>query len=411
MSTFRIARRNLGRNVKRTALALGAIMLAQAAVLLMDGLLKGYGDAMIDAYTGPMRGHVQLHAPKFRQEQSMDLVLEGLAAKLSTLRQVAGVESVGARIYAPSLIALGQQGYVGVVVGLDPARESGPRGLLGEAKDAAKRLGENEVLVGAGLAQRMGVSRGDELAIVGQGADGSIANDLYRVVGTVQSPVDMVQSTGVVMNLDAAQLLFVMPDQAHEITVHGADPNKAAALAETIAGMPAFAGVEVKTWRELAPELITMLDLTDLFTWVLLLLVFVASASGVANTMLMATFERNHELGMLLALGCSPGRIVAMITLEAVMLGFVGIMLGTGIGVVGNALLSLRGIDLASIGGAEGLGDLTIGGLNYGLRIVPRTSWVSATAGVSAVMVTSLLAALWPAVHAARLQPVEAMRA
>lgn len=411
MSTLRIARRNLGRNLKRTALALGAITLAQASVLLMDGLLKGYGDAMVDAFTGPMLGHVQLHAPGFREQQSMDLVIEDVDDKLAALRKTAGVEAASARIYAPSLVALGEQGFVGVVIGLDPAREAGPRGLLGDAPGTPTQLGDHDVVVGAGLAQRMGVKRGDELAVVGQAADGSIANDLYQVVGTVESPVDLLQSTGLVMRLDAAQLLFAMPDEAHQITIHGVDPAQAAALAKRITAMPAFAGVEVKTWRELAPELITMLQLNDVFTWVLLLLVFVAAAAGVANTMLMATFERNHELGMLLALGCSPPRIVGMITLEALLLGFVGISIGTVVGVVGNALLARHGIDLASLGGAEDLGNLTFGGLNYALRIVPRTSWVSVAAGVGAVTLTSLLASLWPALHAARLQPVEAMRA
>jgi ABC-type lipoprotein release transport system permease subunit len=410
VSTLRIARRNLGRNWKRTALALGAITLAQGAVLVIDGMLKGYGDAMVDAVTGPMLGHVQIHAPEFRDEQSMDLTLDHVDAALRQVRATAGVQQASARIYAPVLAARGEQGFVGVVIGLEPARERGARGLLGQGAASEVKLGDRQVLLGAALAQSMGAKTGDELALVGQAVDGSIANDLYEVAGVLKSPVDLVQSSGVVMSLRAAQELFVMPDQAHEITVHGSDPAQAEALRAKIAALPALAHAEVKAWPELAPELTTMLQLNDVFTWIILLLVFIAAAAGVANTMLMATFERNHELGMLLALGCSPARIVAMITLEALILGVCGVLLGTAFGVVVNALFARHGIDFASLGSKEALEKLTFAGMNYGLRVLPRTAPLTVLGGVLAVSVTSLLSALWPALHAARLQPVEAMR-
>jgi ABC-type lipoprotein release transport system permease subunit len=409
MSTSRIARRNLGRNRKRTALALGAIALAQCGVLLIDGLIKGYDDAMVDAVTGPMLGHVQLHAPAWRAEQNVDASLEHLHDKLARLRAVPGVARASARIYAPALLARGDQGFVGVVMGVDPGQERGATGLLGASATVLER---SEVLLGAGLAQAMATKVGDELAIVGQAADGSIANDLYRVVGTVRSQVDLLQSTGVIMNLADAQQLFVMEDQAHEISVHGHDSGSASALAAAIASRPELAGTEVKAWTELAPELTTMLRLHHLFTWVVVLLVFVAAAAGVANTMLMATFERNHELGMLLALGCAPARIVAMIALEALMLGLLGVLLGSALGVSATFLIRLHGgIDIASLGGRDALERLTFAGMNCAFRIVPRCEPLTVLGGLLAVTFTVFLSALWPALHAARLQPVEAMRA
>ena len=410
MSTWRIARRNLGRNLRRTLIALGAIVLAQSAVLLIDGLLGGYSDAMIDAVTGPMIGHVQIHAPKWRQERDMERTIDHVGKALHTLREVEGVKQASARLYAPALVALGQQGFVGMVLGLDPVQESGANGVLSEHPSLAKKLKGREALVGSGLAREMGVKPGDELAIVGQGADGSIANDLVRVMGVIRSPIEIVQSSGLILPLDAAQELFVMPDQAHEITVHGQDAASADALAKRIAAVPMFAGMDVKSWRELAPELIALLEINQAFTWIILLLVFVAAAAGVANTMLMATFERNHELGMLLALGCTPRRIVSMITLEALFLGLCGVALGTAVGVAVNMLLAQQGIDLASLGGKQALENLTFGGMNNGLRIVPRTSATAVLGGIGAVTLTALLSSLWPAFHAARLQPVEAMR-
>lgn len=409
MSTSRIARRNLGRNQKRTALALGAIALAQCGVLLIDGLIKGYDDAMVDAVTGPMLGHVQLHAPGWRADQNMDLSLERVHDKLASLRAVPGVARASARIYAPVLLALGDQGFVGVVMGIDPEQERGATGLLGTSPAALTR---SEVLLGAGLAHAMAITVGDQVAIVGQATDGSIANDLYRIAGMVRSQVDLLQSSGVIMNLSDAQQLFVMEDQAHEISVHGRESSSASALAARISSRPELAGAEVKAWTELAPELTTMLRLHHLFTWVVVLLVFVAAAAGVANTMLMATFERNHELGMLLALGCAPARIVAMVALEALMLGLIGVVLGSALGVSANFLIARHGgIDIAGLGGRDALEKLTFAGMNCAFRIVPRCEPLTVVGGFLAVTITVLLSALWPALHAARLQPIEAMRA
>lgn len=410
MSTARIARRNLGRNTIRTLIALGAIALAQAGVLLIDGFITGYGDAMVDAITGPMMGHVQVHAHEWRDERAMDLAVEDVQAALKDVRALPEVRHATARIYAPALFAVGEEGHMGMVVGLEPEHEGGATGLLGNSSADALKLEPGQALVGRGLAREIGLEVGDEVAVVGQAADGSIANDLYRVAGTVRSSVDLVHRSALIIRLDSAQELLVMPDQAHELTVHGTDPKQALAVREVVSALPRFADSEVMAWEQLAPELLQMIEMSDSTTWIMLVLVFVAAAAGVANTMLMATFERNHELGMLLALGCSPGRIVSMITLEAFMLGLLGVLVGTGLGVSANLLLAQGGINLMNLGDPQQLEDLSFAGMNYGMEIFPRTSLKSVLGGVAAVGMTSLLAALWPALHAARLQPVEAMR-
>ena len=104
-SGLRIAWRNLGRNVRRTALTLGAIAIAQCAVLQMDGLMNGIVDSTLESVTGPLMGHVQIHEPSWREERAPDLVIEDVEATLAAVRGTEGVEAAYARIYAPALIA------------------------------------------------------------------------------------------------------------------------------------------------------------------------------------------------------------------------------------------------------------------------------------------------------------------
>src|SRR5512142_291695 len=220
----RLAWRNLWRNPRRTGLAVAAIGLSLALVLVYDGVLRAYADWMRATLTGPLLGDVQAHAPEWRRDRAMDRTLRGAAAAVEAVRRAPGVASASARIYAPALAARGEEGFAVLVLGIDPGPESRPTGLLASvtAPPAGKR-----VLMGKALAENMGVSPGDVVAIVGQGADGSLANDLFTVSGLVSTSVEFVNRQAVLVELPAAQELFAMPDEAHELVVH-AQPGAAA---------------------------------------------------------------------------------------------------------------------------------------------------------------------------------------
>jgi ABC-type antimicrobial peptide transport system permease subunit len=144
--------------------------------------------------------------------------------------------------------------------------------------------------------------------------------------------------------------------------------------------------------------------------WVLVLvLVLVAAASGIANTMMMATYERTHEFGMLLALGTRPARLVTMIALEALTLGLLGTAIGTLAGGTLVAWAHQTGVDYAALTGG-GPSEIAVAGLNWSLRFYPTLAAVDVVRVVVAVLLTGLAACAWPAVRSARLEPASALR-
>jgi len=405
-STMRMAWRNLWRNPRRTALALAAIGLSVTLVLAYTSILRAYGDWIVETITGPMLGHVQAHAPLWRKDRLMERTLRSVGGTLAELRRDPDVASATARIYAPALAAREEQGFAVVVMGIDSGAESGPARLLTEVIEP---LREREALIGRQLAELMNVRVGDEVAVVGQGVDGSLANDLFTVKAVVTTSVDLVNRQGILIELSDAQTLFAMPDEAHEIVIHARRPEMASALSQRLAGAGALADVEVLDWRTLAPEMVTLVRITDLAGLLVLLLVFIAAAAGVANTMVMATFERTREFGMLLALGTHPSRLVRLVIAESIALGVVGALIGSFIAIALVAITHRTGVDYSWLAGG-GPSELSFAGLRFSLRFYPALSVVDVARAIGAVCLTSLLAATWPALRASRLQPVQALR-
>ena len=405
-STFRIAWRNLWRNRRRTLLAVLAITVGQWALLATQGLMRGYGDNIQRAITGPMIGHVQLHAPDYRDERALDLVIRDVPGKLQRIREVPAVRNAAARIYASVLAAPERDAYVATLVGIDVASESEPFGLLSGNREP---LQPEHVMLGYRLAERSGAEPGDTIALIGQAADGHLANDLFTVQSVIKGPVDRVNQSGVVMALSDARRFLVMPDEAHEIVVRVKQLDAVGSVLTELQRMSVLSHLEILPWREIVPELVMIVDMVDYVGWFVLGLVLVAALAGIINTLMMATYERMHEFGMLLALGCRPLRIVRLIMVEAVLLGLLGVGTGTALGLGFIGITRRTGIDMASWGG-DSVEQFAYAGMNLPLDIVPRLEPADPFIGLVAIVLVSLLAAAWPASLAGRLDPMEAMR-
>jgi len=408
MSTLRIAWRNLGRNRKRTLLVAGAIAVGQFAFLGTSALMHGYGEQFFNSATGPMLGHAQVHAYDWRDDRSMDLTLDDVDGLLADIRSDPNVTNASARIYAPVMAALTEDGFMGVVVGVDPVTESHKAGLL-PVDGMGDLLGEHRVMVGAGFAEQHDLKPGMEIAVIGQDIDGSIASDLYTVEDVMWSAVEIIHGLGIVMSLDDAQELLMMPGQAHEIVIHTSDRELIDETVVRLSRLPSLADLEILSWSELAPFVVTMATMVDWFAYIVLIVVFIAAAASVANTMLMSTFERTHEFGMLLSLGCSPGRLSVMIAIEAAILGLLGVAIGTAVGVAFVAATSESGLNYAALGGSDEY-EVAFQGMQFSLLIYPKIYAKDIVIAVSAILATSLMAVVWPIMRIVRLRPVEAMR-
>ena len=411
--TLRMGWRNLGRNQKRTLLAIGAIALGQLTLIIVNSLMEGFFQDVLETITGPMVGHVQVQHAGWREERAVDLYLDHLSDIRRELKAMPEVKRVSPRIVSFALAASGEKSDTpaeaepAVIAGLDIMAEIQKGGML-EGLEAARHPANGEVAVGAVLAHRLGVVPGQLLAVIGQDADGFPVSELFPVKAIINSKVDLIKTLGIVMSLEDAGRLLVMPDQAHEITVYGRDFQEADALKSAIGTIPALKEASLQTWRESVPQIVQIIKVKSWFDFIFVSIVFIAAAAGIANTAMMSTFERKHEFGMLLAIGSRPRRIIGMVVVESVILGLIGILVGSLIGIALVLVLSKTGFNYAMLGGGDA-DSITYRDITISFVIYPYLRFKHVFYGLIAVTLTSVLASLWPALLAARLEPAEAM--
>jgi ABC-type lipoprotein release transport system permease subunit len=234
-----------------------------------------------------------------------------------------------------------------------------------------------------------------------QDAHGDLTGEALRVGGIVHAPSRELDESVAVVRLDDAQRLFAVPGELSELAFAARDP-KALAAPRAEAAAALGPGARVETWRELEPLLDAMIALFDQMGWVIYAAIFIAMAFGIANVMLMSVLERTREIGVLLAVGMPPARMVAIVVAESVVLVALGVGLGFALGFA--VIFALRdGIDFSAW--SEGL-------RAFGLptRIVPVARSGDVWAPMVVAGVTALLASLWPALRAVRTRPAEALR-
>ena len=411
----RIGWRNLGRNRRRTVLTALGLAVGYGAVVFLVGWTGGITAELVENATGLVSGQIEIHDAEYRPDRSLYDTIggrEGVAVEdlLAQVLADPAVVAAAPRVYGGGLVSSGEATRAGMLMGVAPDRETALTRFLDPL--TAGRLpvaGAAEAVVGEEMARQLGVGVGDELVVVASAADGSMGNDLYTVAGVYGTGLDEFDAATVVLPIDALQTLLVLdPGRIHEIAAATADPALADETAVRLGAAldaPAL-GIEVASWRELNPVLASYVALAQSMYWVFFLIVFAVASFGIANTMLMATFERRREFAVMLALGATPRSIALTVLAEAAAIA--GLSAAAGAAVLVPLMVWFHeappSLDWL-------YGNVTLQGalLTPSLRIEANVpAWIQATGGL---VLTAVLAALYPAVRAARIPPADTLSA
>lgn len=401
--TWRMAWRNIGRNPRRSGIVVTAVAVGLAGVLLSMAVNYGMVFQMIENAIDTELGHVRIHAPGFDRKPGLELRIEaGDRIGSDVLEGTPGVRAWAPRIRSQGLV-FSTSANVGVqVVGIDPVREARVS-VLADSIVAGAYLdgGRRKLLLGERLAKRLHVRVGDKLVLSVQDIQGEMTGEAFRVGGLFRTTSPELDRRSVVLELSESQRLFGMRGAVSELVVIASEGQDVDDLKAAIERRSS-GEFEVRTWKEIQPLLEYFVELFDEIGWMVYGAVFVAMAFGIANVLLMSVYERIREIGILMAIGTSPRRLVSGIVTESVLLTLLGVLIGLAGGMLSIWLLR-DGIDLSRW--SEGL-------TAYGVstRIVPVIRHRDLIVPVAAAIVTAVLASLWPALRAVRIRPAEAVR-
>ncbi len=410
---WRIGWRNLGRNRRRTFITALGLGVGYFAVVFIIGWADGLTAEMVDNGTGLITGQIQIHATDYRPERSLYDTIGGRdGADVSELVRIAAsdpaIEAAAPRVYAGGLMSSGDSTSAGMLMGIDVELEPRVSRVLSGIEDGKlPEMGRKEILVGYELARQLEVAVGDEVVLVVPAADGSMGNDLFRLAGIYRSGMTELDNAYGLVPIDSLQTLISLePDRVHEIAAATTNPWLAPEAASRLARAlePTGLDIEVVPWTELRPEMLDYTRLVESWYFIIIGIVFIVAIFGVANTMLMATFERRRELAVMLALGTTPVEVVLTVLYEAVALGVLSLLVGAAVTFPLMFWWHNAPPDMSWI-----YGDFTMfGALMRPTLRVEYNATASAWAAV-ALLFTAFVAALYPAARASRVPPADTL--
>ena len=391
--------RNLWRHRRRNAILLAAIAVAVAGVVLLNAMLRGMQADMRDSIIDNLTGHVKVLQPGYLDDPSIERGFEVATGWNDALPKDA-VAGWALRVRVPAVVMSERETRGVQLVGVDPAQEaiSFLGGVTVDGEGLAGR-DDRRILIGAALAEQLETAVGRRLVLLTQGADGRNREAGYRIAGLYRAEVGGLEKVFVFTGADTLQGMLDTT-AVTEVSVRLADEAQENSVVDRL--VTAFAGLDVRTWRQLEPQAAQMVEFADAAVFIYFVVIMGALVFGLVNTLVTAVMERVRELGMLRTLGMRPYAVVAQVTLESMLVMSLGIALGLALA-FGVFALVADGIDLTAFDDS-----LAAFGLRPIFVPVLRGEDVALVVGMSLML--GLLASFYPARRAVRITPLEALR-
>ncbi len=408
---WRMAWRNLWRNRRRTLLTASALSFGFVAAVLMMGLMNGMLEEMVSNGTEVVSGQVQIHAEGYRPERSIHDTMGGregvdVGALVAAAEGEEGVAGVAPRVYGGGLVSSGDETVGAVLMGVDPVREASVSRFASVFVEGGMP-GPGEVAVGADLAGRVGIGVGDEAVLVAPAADGSTGNGLFAVSGIYRMDLGGFDDSYALLEMGTLQDFLAMDrGRIHEVAISVDRVRDADAVADAVAAAVADHSPDLVTepWSVFLGQLYFVVNMAGAMNWIVAVMIFGMAIFGVANTMLLATFERRREFAVARALGTSGGALGRIVVYEGLLLGVVALSAGAALALPILAWVRANPIDLGSF-----VGTYSFMGSAIRPLLTVEYSLVEPVVSAVALLGTGIVSALLPAWRASRLLPADVL--
>jgi ABC-type lipoprotein release transport system permease subunit len=398
---FKMAFRDILRHKRRSIFSAVAMGLGLTLLLMFASFIEGEMRGSMATSIKLDTGHIQIQAQNYDKNKN-SLVWENLIANpgqiadqiSSTLPVIAATP----RLFASGVVTQGNASSGVRVVGIDPgspANEPYKNGLV--AGEFLKPNDNSGILIGKPLAKQYKLNTGDSINLLVNTSNGDVDQQQFTIRGIYSTESSGLDRAVVFLTLAKAQAITQAGDHASIIFILLKDKNQTDAVVNAIQAN----GLKIVPWTVLNSFIFDFQQYANSFMSFFYLIILAITATVIINTLIMAVYERTREIGILSAIGMKSRSIMGVFFIESAILAIGGIVIGWILGGMVVAYLTHYGFYIGNFG----LTGFTTGDTIH--------AYLTISAGVTLTTLTfivALLAAIYPAWLAAKMEPVDALK-
>ncbi len=330
-----LAWRNLWRNKRRTLITVSSVLFAYVLATALLSFAKGFQQQLTETMVRQETGYLQIQDAWYFDEPSLDHTLayeDEVKQALTALDDE--ISYVVPRISGFSLAAKDMSTRPAMVTGILPEQEDKIRNLSGHMVSGEMFSADDDyAVIGKGLADLLSLGIGDTLILIGQGYQAVTATGMFKVGGIIEFQLPEQNNTAVFLPLNEAQWYFAAEDRLTNVIIMPANIDRIDYLANELQYRLDDEWYAVKTWKELMPDMIGLMQMQDTVYTGIAWIFYIIVAFGIFGTILTMLHERMQEFGILLSIGMKRFQLGLTGLIETIFIGFLGI--------TGGALVAL----------------------------------------------------------------------
>lgn len=404
---FKIAWRNIYRNKKRSLITITSIFGALFLIILMRALQFGFYDKLIETVVESYAGYVEVHADGFWDNQNLDNSMEVDQSLINDIKSVEGVENIVQRLQTFSLISMGEKTKGGVINGINISEEQKITDWSKKMVSGSFDIGDDEIIIGKGIAEYFDIKEDDTLILYGQGYRGMMAAGKYPVKGIIDLKNPDLNKLGIFMTIESARNYVSSEEISTHIIIDKEKYYKEENIVVDLSNVLSK-DYEIMSWKETLPEIEQTITADNAGGVIMAFILYIIVVFGMFGTVLMMTEERKYEFGVLISIGMSRIRLFGIVLIETVILSMIGVVLAILITYPICYYYYLNPIDMADLMG-EGA-DLMMEEMGFSPIAPMSIEWNIPLTHALVIFISSLLISIYPAIKISKLNPVKSMK-
>lgn len=404
MTYFVIAWRNLIKNGRRTAILMMAIAVGLFCNLFFAAVIDGFYVKMVDNAVDATLGHLQINQKDFRLRQDAKYVIPEPEKIIALVKKLPHLVGYTPRVVCQGIVASPDTSQFVQIYGIDQKMEESVCVTVRNISQGKPVMPDDRdgILLGQALADKLKVGLDDKVVVMVRNVKGEMEGAALRVRGIFKGQTRDLEKAQLYISIKRAQQLLGIDGKIHQVAIRLEKTNYIADTVTTLSREINDGEVAVEAWWHIVPLLKQEIDMSWVSALIMYIIVFSALAFGIVNSFLMEIFERIKEFGIMMALGTRPQNIFIMLIYESILLGIGGCIVGVIMSFIIMKIFMGGQLDMTNF--AEGLEYYGFSAI-IPLLVSPK-AFLEITGGI---ILTVVLATLYPAIRAATFRPVEAM--